>query len=208
MPRREPKQARSRELVERILTSAGELFAANGYPNVTTNHIAEQAGVSVGSLYQFFSDKDEILAALQDKWTTRLGAELDERLRVGPDTDIAETIDQVLDLHAALNREPPGLLGFLLISTAGTDHNGVVAAVHVRLVDLLTLRAPLLSRQQMDVVASMLVYITNGLYWVGSSAGANDPAVRAEVRAALLGYLSPMLAAADQSGTRALPRSR
>jgi AcrR family transcriptional regulator len=197
--RRQPKQARSRELVERILTSAGELFAGQGYPNVTTNHIAEQADVSVGSLYQFFADKEEILAALQDKWTTRLGAELDERLRVGPGTDIAETVDQVLDVHAALNRQPPGLLGFLLISTAGTDHgNGVVAAIHRRLVDLLTLRARSLSRQQMDVVASMLVHITNGLYSVGLAAGANDPAVRAEVRAALLGYLTPMLTGSDE----------
>jgi AcrR family transcriptional regulator len=207
--RRVPKQARSRELVERILTSAGELFAGQGYPNVTTNHIAERAGVSVGSLYQFFADKEEILAALQEKWTTRLGAELDERLRVGPDTDIAETIDHVLDVHAALNRQPPGLLGFLLISTAGTEHgNGVVVAIHQRLVDLLTLRARWLSRQQVDVVASMLVHIANGLYSVGSSAGANDPAVRAEVRAALLGYLTPLLTASDESESPARPGSR
>lgn len=204
--RRRPKQARSRELVERILTSAGVLFAGQGYPNVTTNHIAEHAGVSVGSLYQFFADKQEILAALQEKWTARLGAELDERLRVGPDTDIAETVDQVLDVHAALNRNPPGLLGFLLISTVGTEHgNGVVAAIHQRLVDLLAPRARLLSRQQMDVVASMLVHIANGLYSVGSAAGANDPAVRAEVRAALLGYLTPLLAASDESGVRTRP---
>ncbi|HJP75240.1 MAG TPA: TetR/AcrR family transcriptional regulator [Pseudonocardiaceae bacterium] len=193
--RRQPKQARSRELVERILTSAGELFAARGYPNVTTNHIAERAGVSVGSLYQFFSDKEEILAALQDKWTMRLGAELDLRLRVDEHTDLAATIDQVLDVHAELNRQPPGLLGFLLISTQGTDdHNGVVAAIHQRLVDMLRLRAPALSRHRVNVVAGMLVHIANGLYSVGLTAGATDPAVRDEVRAALLGYLNPILA--------------
>lgn len=193
--RRQPKQARSRELVDRILTSAGELFAARGYPNVTTNHIAERAGVSVGSLYQFFSDKEEILAALQDKWTMRLGAELDLRLRVDEHTDLAETIDQVLDVHAELNRQPPGLLGFLLISTLGTDdHNGVVAAIHQRLVDMLRLRAPTLSRHRVNVVAGMLVHIANGLYSVGLTAGATDPAVRDEVRAALLGYLNPILA--------------
>jgi AcrR family transcriptional regulator len=193
--RRQPKQARSRELVDRILTSAGELFAARGYPNVTTNHIAEHAGVSVGSLYQFFSDKEEILAALQDKWTMRLGAELDLRLRVDEHTDLAETIDQVLDVHAELNRQPPGLLGFLLISTLGTDdHNGVVTAIHQRLVDMLRLRAPTLSRHRVNVVAGMLVHIANGLYSVGLTAGATDPAVRDEVRAALLGYLNPILA--------------
>jgi hypothetical protein len=131
---------------------------------------------------------------LQDKWTTRLGEELDLRLRAEKDTDLAETIDQVLDVHAALNRQPPGLLGFLLIST-GTDHraSGVGAAIHERLVDLLALRAPALSDHRRDVIASMLVHIANGLYSVGLAAGANDPAVRAEVRAALLGYLIPIL---------------
>jgi AcrR family transcriptional regulator len=192
--RRQPKQARSRELVDRILVAAGELFAGRGYPFVTTNHIAEHAGVSVGSLYQFFADKEEILAALQDAWTARLGAELDLRLRVDADTDLAETVEAVLDLHAELNRQPPGLLGFLLISTFGKqDSNGVVAAIHERLLDLLASRAPHVSPHRRHVIASMLVHITNGLYSVGLTAGATDPAVRGEVRAALLGYLNQVL---------------
>lgn len=58
--RRIPKQKRSRELVDRILTAAGELFAERGYAEINTNLVAKHAGVSVGSLYQFFSDKDEI----------------------------------------------------------------------------------------------------------------------------------------------------
>ncbi len=193
--RRQPKQARSRELVDRILVAAGELFAGRGYPNVTTNHIAERAGVSVGSLYQFFADKEEILSALQDRWTTRLGAELDLRLRVEAHADLADTVDAVLDLHAELNRHPPGLLGFLLISTVGREHtNGVVDAIHARLVDLLAARAPHLFEHRRDVVARMLVHIANGLYSVGLTAGATDPAVRGEVRAALLGYLNQVLA--------------
>lgn len=197
--RRQPKQARSRELVDRILTSAGELFAGRGFPNVTTNHIAEHAGVSIGSLYQFFADKDEILAALQDKWTERLRAELDLRLRPEPGVTLAETVEQVLEVHATLNRQPPGLLGFLLISTAHTDHsNALIAAIHERVVEILTVHAPLLSRQRLDVIASMLVHITNGLYTVGLTAGATDPAVRAEVRAALLGYLSLIAGSAQR----------
>jgi AcrR family transcriptional regulator len=100
----------------------------------------------------------------------------------------------VLDVHAALNRQPPGLLGFLLISTAGTDHdNGVVATIRARLVDLLASRAPELPRDRLDVVASMLVHIANGLYSVGLAAGANDPGARREVRAALLGYLAQLI---------------
>ncbi|HEX3783718.1 MAG TPA: TetR/AcrR family transcriptional regulator [Pseudonocardiaceae bacterium] len=189
-----PKQARSRELVDRILTAAGELFAGRGFPDTTTNLIAERAGVSIGSLYQFFADKEEILAALQDKWTARLGAELDERLQVDAVVDFAATVDHVLDVHDTLNRQPPGLLGFLLISTVDNGRSdGVSEAIRRRLVDMLAFGAPTLSPQRRKVVAGMLVHISNGLYTVGRTAGATDPAVRAEVREALLSYLTPIL---------------
>lgn len=63
-PRRKPAQARSRQTVESILVAAARVFAASGYAGATTNHIAEEAGVSVGSLYEYFPNKDAILAAL------------------------------------------------------------------------------------------------------------------------------------------------
>lgn len=189
--RRIPKQARSRELVDRVLTSAGELFAARGYAETTTNLIAEQAGVSIGSLYQFFADKAEILDALHEKWTARLSAELDQWLRPRADADFTTIVDHVLDIHAALNRQPPGLLGFLLISSAGSESaNGVAEAIRVKLVDMLAVSTPALPVERRWVVAAMLVHISNGLYTVGSTAGATDPAVRAEVREALVSYLA------------------
>ncbi|HEX3791049.1 MAG TPA: TetR/AcrR family transcriptional regulator [Pseudonocardiaceae bacterium] len=191
--RRVPKQARSRELVDRILVAAGELFATRGYADTNTNLIAEQAGVSVGSLYQFFADKEEILAALQDKWTTRLGQALDERLRIDADIDLAETIDHVLDIHAALNRDPPGLLGFLLTTPVVVLTDGVTEAIRQRLAEMIAVLAPDIPAERRAVVAAMIVHISNGLYTVGLTAGATNPAVRAEVRRALLAYIVPVL---------------
>ena len=65
-PRRKPAQARSRQTVEVILVAAARVFAAAGYAGTTTNHIAEEAGVSVGSLYEYFPNKDALLAALME----------------------------------------------------------------------------------------------------------------------------------------------
>jgi AcrR family transcriptional regulator len=62
--RKRPLQQRSRVMVDAILQAAAELFAGQGYARTTTNKIAERAGVSVGSLYQYFSNKDSLLAAL------------------------------------------------------------------------------------------------------------------------------------------------
>src|ERR1700761_5044321 len=63
-PRRTPKQARSKALVERILDAGARVFAEVGYSAGTTNRIAEEAEVSIGSLYSYFPDKDSIVAAL------------------------------------------------------------------------------------------------------------------------------------------------
>src|ERR1700736_5178789 len=59
-PRKAPKQERSREMVETILEAAARVFVREGYARATTNRIAAAAGISVGSLYQYFPGKDAI----------------------------------------------------------------------------------------------------------------------------------------------------
>ncbi|TMZ52891.1 TetR/AcrR family transcriptional regulator, partial [Klebsiella pneumoniae] len=63
-PRKTPRQQRSRETVAAILEAAAQLFQRHGYTATTTNKIAERAGVSIGSLYQYFPNKEALLAAL------------------------------------------------------------------------------------------------------------------------------------------------
>ncbi|MCG8916377.1 TetR/AcrR family transcriptional regulator [Actinokineospora sp. PR83] len=63
-PRRKPRQVRAELTRERILTAAAHIFAEFGYAAGTTNRIAERARVSIGSLYQYFPNKDAILAEL------------------------------------------------------------------------------------------------------------------------------------------------
>ncbi|HEY3741413.1 MAG TPA: TetR family transcriptional regulator [Bryobacteraceae bacterium] len=67
--RKEPKQARSTELVAAILDAAAQVLAKEGAHRFTTARVAEKAGVSVGSLYQYFPNKAAILFRLQtDEW--------------------------------------------------------------------------------------------------------------------------------------------
>lgn len=66
-PRKIPRQARSRATVDRILDAAARLFDRDGYVATTTNHVAEEAGVSIGSLYQYFPSKDALLTALAER---------------------------------------------------------------------------------------------------------------------------------------------
>jgi len=65
--RREPKQQRSRQTVDCVLEAVQLVVKRHGIQAITTNRIAEVAGVSVGSLYQYFPDKRAIFTALHDR---------------------------------------------------------------------------------------------------------------------------------------------
>lgn len=71
--RKEPKQARSTELVAAILEAAIQVLAKEGAPRFTTARVAEKAGVSVGSVYQYFPNKAAILFRLQAEEWRRTG---------------------------------------------------------------------------------------------------------------------------------------
>lgn len=62
-PRKQPAQGRAKETVKAILEGAAQVFSEEGY-SATTNRIAERAGVSIGSLYQYFPNKESILSSL------------------------------------------------------------------------------------------------------------------------------------------------
>ncbi|MEX1361944.1 MAG: TetR/AcrR family transcriptional regulator [Nannocystaceae bacterium] len=81
--RRRPVQSRSRQTVDAIVEAAARLFDRG---SATTNGIAKLAGVSIGSLYEYFPNKDAILESLVDRHVAEAEAVLREQLaRLGPD---------------------------------------------------------------------------------------------------------------------------
>lgn len=74
--RYKPRQARSQERVNRILNVAEKMFVTEGYSATTTNAIAARAGVSIGSLYQFFPDKNAIVQAIAARYERLLRQQL------------------------------------------------------------------------------------------------------------------------------------
>lgn len=68
-------------MVDRILEAAATVLAEEGYQRASTNRIAAEAGVSPGSLYRYFDDKDAIVTALSHRLVADFGAELTPVLR-------------------------------------------------------------------------------------------------------------------------------
>ena len=100
--RRKPLQARSAATVAAILEATAQVLTARGYEGTTTNLIAERAGVSVGSLYQYFPNKDALIAELVERdfveITERLLA-LIPALRERGLRDVAPQVSRVLIEH-------------------------------------------------------------------------------------------------------------
>jgi len=112
--RREPRQARARATVSFVLDAAAQVFAERGYA-ATTNEIAARAGVSVGSLYQYFANKDALLVALAERHLAEAQAHLQSVLEDAP-TEPDQLVRQVIEAVVELNR--PSALHTVLFEAA------------------------------------------------------------------------------------------
>jgi AcrR family transcriptional regulator len=83
------KQQRSRTTIETILTAAGRVLVTHGYEKATTNRIAAQAGYSVGTVYQYFENKEDIYGELVDQALAKL-------LAAAADCPVQETLEGTL----------------------------------------------------------------------------------------------------------------
>ena len=111
-PRHAPKQARSRTIVSAIVEAGRQLLAAEGPGALTTNRIAERAGVSIGSLYRYFENKDAIIAAVCEDETGRAI----EEIRGVPrweieDLPLRDALARLVDFQLDRHRQLLGLGG-------------------------------------------------------------------------------------------------
>ena len=103
--RRIPRQQRARFTVAAILEAAAAVIDEEGWPQASTNRIAERAGVSIGSLYQYFPNKEAILAQLMEHHRTAvhrvIARSLDRRAdpSVAVDTALRGLFEDLIQLH-------------------------------------------------------------------------------------------------------------
>ena len=84
-PRKRPRQARSKATVDTILAATARVLVKQGFDGLTTNAVAEAAGVSIGSLYQYFPNKEALVAALIERHVEEMNAAMLARARAGRD---------------------------------------------------------------------------------------------------------------------------
>ncbi|MFI5739851.1 TetR family transcriptional regulator [Streptomyces anulatus] len=120
-PRRLPVQKRSLERFERLLDACAELLDEVGYSALTTKEVARRADVPIGTLYQFFSDREGLVGALAARNLESFLGRVTERLeREAPD-GIAGMVEVTVDEFVAMRRTITGF-GVVDFGAAGKDH--------------------------------------------------------------------------------------
>lgn len=172
--RRQPKQARSRERVNKILDVAEAMFIAEGCNAVTTNAIAAQAEIPIGSLYQFFPDKTAILQALAARYTTLLNQQL---LAIGPEVDalpLSDVLALVIDTNDQFFADYPGYQAiYMQMQETVPELAAIEEAADLELIDatanFLSQRSPGLDADHYQVIAMVIVKSIGTFLWLSRS---------------------------------------
>ena len=108
-PRKHPVQGRAKATVDAIIVAASQVLIAFGYERMTTARVADRAGVSVGSLYQYFPNKEALVAALIDKHSEELVDTVRDILQRHSHATLGECIRAAIDATIAAHRIDPRL---------------------------------------------------------------------------------------------------
>src|SRR4030095_5955269 len=108
-PRKSPRQERSRATVEAILQAATDILVRQGASRLTTNRIAERAGVSIASLYQYFPGKHAIIAELRRRHGAEQRGAVRRVLVERRGGDLEETVRALVSMGVAAHAVNPEL---------------------------------------------------------------------------------------------------
>jgi AcrR family transcriptional regulator len=190
-PRKQPRQARAQHTVNAIIEASARILEEQGHGGFTTNAVAELAGTSIGTLYQYFPDKDALLGALIARETSCLVEEVEAANIVVAGRS---ALDGVIEAAVRHQVRRPRLARLLDFEEARLPLDADTQLVRARIVAFLAdiLARPDLPRQS-DVPSATgdVLAIIRGMIDAAGERGEEGQApLVARVRRAVLGYLS------------------
>lgn len=195
--RRLPRQERARFTVAAILEAAALVIDDVGWSRASTNRIAERAGVSIGSLYQYFPNKEAILANLYEKHHREVNEVVGETMAVlgDPEVPIPTVLRKLFNDLIRLHRDDPVVARVLStevpIRPAGTGEGIDPGHEHQALLRLLAARTDIATRDLGAAVRILEITVEALTRWMvhEAPADADLEAFVEESVAMLAGYL-------------------
>ncbi|ELS53428.1 TetR family transcriptional regulator [Streptomyces viridochromogenes] len=198
-PRR--RQARGERRIAQLLEAAATVFTTTGYTAASTNAIAREAGVSPGTLYQFFPNKEAIAIELGDRLMHEMRETYGEALApVDPSTPLEEAVAAAVDRFIAFNCEHPVFFALMhgpdIPGRIAEEHDALHATLLSRIEGLLSSLLPDSAPADLTRTAHMCLGLYKaGLELVLAHEGAERDAYIQELKNALVRYLDPLVGA-------------
>ncbi|MEU1881641.1 TetR/AcrR family transcriptional regulator [Streptosporangium sp. NPDC020072] len=200
-PRPRRRQARGERRMAEILAAAATVFARLGYEAATTNKIAAEAGISPGSLYQFFTNKEAIARALVQDYLLELGRAHRGALDLADPAGLGlvELVDRAVDPIVAFNLAHPGFKALFARPDMPPELAAALAplqtALRARVEQIIGELAPHRDGTERARAALTCVHIVQGVIPLITSADpAERPPLTGELKRALCGYLESLVA--------------
>lgn len=187
--RRRPSGAQGERRVAAILDAAEAVFGEAGFEAATTNAIAARAGVSIGSVYQYFPDKTALFDAAADRYRTELHALYEAQLgQVATDESWPALLDRLIDPLVALEVRHARFKAVLCGSGWAGSRRGLIDGdVEARVEAFLAQRLTRLPKSSIKAVTQTCVTS------VGALIAGVDPSSPVEQQQALVSELKKML---------------
>ncbi|CBG72902.1 MULTISPECIES: TetR/AcrR family transcriptional regulator [Streptomyces] len=195
-PRR--RQARGERRIAQLLEAAATVFCSTGYAAASTNAIAREAGVSPGTLYQFFPNKEAIAIELSGRLMHEMRETYGEALApVDPATPLEEAVAAAVDRFIDFNCRHPVVFTLMhgpdVPGRIAEQHDAVHAALLARIETLLTPFLPDASAADISRTAHVCVAMYKaGLELVLTREGEERAAYVQELKNVLFRYLEPL----------------
>lgn len=191
--RRRPVQERGRKRFAQILDAGRSQLAEVGVDGFTLEHVAEAAGVPIGSIYQFFPNKHALIGELSAQDTEAIAGELRVAAERFPVADWQPSVDLLMDDLAELWREDPTRRHVWLAMQSTGPTRSLAAQQTAQIVDeVVPLVSPLMSdapRREQRVVAEVVVQLCYSLLHFSVHDDRPHPAAVTELKRALRSYL-------------------
>jgi len=188
-PRKNPSQARSAETVASIVEAAAQVLETNGFEGFNTNAVAQRAGVSIGSVYQYFPSKDALTVALIHRETSRFH---DDAANALAKRSGKAALEYLIGASVRQQLQRPMLARLLDLEETRPALRGETAksdAMSALLLTIIKRARP--AHQHPDIAAADVMAIIKGMVDAAGERGETDiDSLESRLRAAVFGYLS------------------
>jgi AcrR family transcriptional regulator len=190
VPRRRPKQERGEKRVAGLLDAAAEIFAETGYEAATMRDIADRADSCIGSLYQFFPNKEVVAQTLKNRYCQELQERFQDLTEIAPSISTQRLAQELVNVALVLLEKRPAMSALMDTPTVIKPAANIKESLLEQLMHTLQARKPQIQKSNARLYAKVTMHLIKELLCIyAETQGEEREALIGEIRMILTNYL-------------------